>query len=117
MELGEYIATTLTQIISGVSTAMDTLENAEVGDRKRAFINPASEDSIYAPAQDISFEIAVTLEENGKKGGGAKLSVLGASIGIDGKTEVSNRAINKINFSIPVSLPSVPTRKFQKRVI
>ena len=112
MELKDFIAQTITQIMEGVKEAQKLAE--EIG----GAVNPKGQ--LYltaesAPFQDkettrigdfIHFDVGVEVTEGKEQSGGAKLTI--PSIGgfggdVSGKTE--NRAINRISFRLPVIYP------------
>jgi hypothetical protein len=57
------------------------------------------------PVQSISFDVAVTAAEGSKTQGG--IAVFTGAFGLGGKRESdkSNETLNRIQFSVPLSLP------------
>lgn len=108
MDLSEFVKSSLVQIIRGVSDAIAETQN----DPSRAVINPSLERSTHSNPKEVIFDVAVTVqEENGMKGAGG-IKVFGAEIGIDGGKKLSNTAVSRLTFSIPVAWPSVAQKQF-----
>ena len=108
IQLDEFVAATLTQILSGVFSAQEQIDDTgakinPVGivmtSDRGGFIGTENEKLI---PEWIEFDIAVTASESAKKEGkvGANVAVLGAAI--QGKTDISASSVNRIKFSIPV---------------
>ena len=116
MELQEFVAETLSQIIHGVKSAQQT--SSEVG----AMINPAipniqfmkkSHISTEAKADGIGnmvlfveFDTAVTVTEGDGVNAKAGINVFGSNIGIGIGTKDESSTVSRIKFKVPVVLPS-----------
>lgn len=113
MELKEFVAQSLVQICEGVKQAQREINQPNTlhaGGGAAAKINPElsafpeahagiSVDS--RPLQLVSFDVAVTVQDN--TGGGAGISVLGAQIG--GQLSSSTGSTSRLQFAVPVALP------------
>lgn len=105
MELRDFIAETIAQIMSGVSTAIKSHDVKVLGGIINPF--PASLESKAGGRvpQTIEFDVAVTVEsgEASSKGGGVNIKVVEASLSKD----ISKRTVgeSRVRFSVPVSLP------------
>ncbi len=114
MELKEFVAQTLQQIVEGVKEAQNSV--SQLG----ATINPngafpnqrgdvihiiAGEPSSTRTVQQVEFDIA--LGETGGSSAGGRIGVIFANIGFAGgsKTETGTSAMNRVKFSVPVVLP------------
>ena len=112
MNLQEFIAESLLQIINGVKEAQTG--SADTG----AHINPAGlimpQEKIsapYHPNEDtyssyIEFDVAITVTEGAERKGGIGVAAGIFAIGGQGKTETQSGTISRIKFSVPVMLPS-----------
>ena len=112
MELKDFIAQTISQVMEGVKEAQKLAEKVggAVNPKGQLYLTAES-----APFQDkettrigdfIHFDVAVEVTEGKTESGGAKLSIptLGGFGGeLSGKME--NRLINRVNFRLPVIYP------------
>jgi hypothetical protein len=114
MELKEFVAESLKNIIDGVTDAQEYAKG------KNAIINPNyplsfdkilgfaqyyDEDQFGHYHQIIEFDVAVTTssETESKVGGG--IFVAAASLGAAGKDKQGDSMYSRIKFSIPIELP------------
>jgi hypothetical protein len=107
MELKNFIAKTLLEIIEGVRLA----QSGEDGTNVNASMAGAEfggylvNVGTYGTATRVDFEVQVTAETSG--GAGAKLVVMG--IGAQGGANHTAGSANRISFSVPVRLPDGDT--------
>lgn len=114
MNLEDYIAETLRQIVSGVAKAQEhaAQNGAEVNPhmRSNATVNSAlgmvstNTNGVYA--QLVQFDVALTVKEGaGTKGG---IGVAGGiiNIGSAGHSSNENTSVNHVKFTVPVALPN-----------
>jgi hypothetical protein len=110
MELRDFVAETIKQVIDGVITAQEhakakgahlnpqlsfrTDQGVQMWDRERA-----------QPVQTISFDVAVTAAEGTKTQGGIAVFAGAFGLGSRGQSDSSNQTVNRIQFSVPLSLP------------
>lgn len=101
MELKDFVAETLNEIIDGVMIAQQHAKDEQTG----AIINQPSGGSRARKSQMIEFDIVVTQTDSGKAKAG--IGVFFASVGLGGQTQYDTTAsaMNRIKFSIPVLLP------------
>jgi hypothetical protein len=115
MELKEFVKTVITQLVEGVSEAKKEVAN------KDAFVNPLGEFDAnsdngiigYIRVKErlrsvgiLAFEVGLTstgIEENSGKVG-VFLSIVG--VGTESAKSISNEAVTRIKFSIPIVLPA-----------
>ena len=112
MELKNFVAEALKQIVDGVIIAQ------EYGRTKGARINP-----LHLPVRnaegkshsvtfrsdiphDIEFDVAVTTTTGSGTSGGVGVFVGPVGVGSKGQTTKANESISRIKFTIPVVLPS-----------
>lgn len=103
MELEDFVATSLRQIIKGIQKA----QAEPGGENVNAAFRHAELAGNLMHAQDdgmftrVDFDVAVTAETAGKAGAGVKVW----SVGFDaGASHTQNKA-SRISFSVPVRLP------------
>lgn len=113
MDLQDFISKALLAVIGGVSDAQKRA--SELG----AHVNPGglmrttksiADNSIWDNttnnyARNISFDVAITVEEGTKTD--AKINVLGGmfNLGAGGASENKQLAVSRIQFSVPILLP------------
>lgn len=112
MELKDFVAETLKQIVDGVILAQKDISE------KGACINPsgigkADTGLLYASLQKaktvqlVDFDISLVATEGNEAKGGIGVFVSGFGVGIQGKSDTASSATNKVRFSVPIRLPSV----------
>jgi hypothetical protein len=110
MNLKEFVAETLVQLVDGVIEAQARTKD------KKAIINPTlianSQtgkigvfDTSGAPAQMVSFDVALTAMEGTATKGGIGLVVGPVALGSTGQSKEESSSISRVKFSVPVSLP------------
>ncbi|PHS72712.1 MAG: hypothetical protein COB22_03795 [Cycloclasticus sp.] len=116
MELKEFVKETLTQISEGVQDSLASVRDSG------GYVNPATrastkttDDSHFASMTHgrnvflISFDVAVTVEEESGKDGHAKLKVASVfSAGGGGSKSNKSSSTNHISFKVPLALPVDP---------
>jgi hypothetical protein len=115
MELRDFVAETIKQVIDGVVTAQ------KYATEKGSLVNPPLDfadrgpqmwdRATNQPVQSISFDVAVTAAEGSKTQGG--IAVFTGAFGIGGKrqSDKSNETVNRIQFSVPIALPIAMERR------
>ena len=112
MDLQEFIATTLRQIIDGV------MEAQAYGKPKGAYVNKCNLSTLENPGKvystnfrhevehAIDFDVAVTVAKSSEKGAkaGIKLAVFSANAGGTGSSV--NTTVSRIRFKVGVVLPT-----------
>jgi len=103
MELKDFIAETLSQIIEGVRLAQERVDGTNVNAAMAGaeFGGHLVNVGHFGVATRVDFDVSVTAETKG--GAGAKLSVFG--IGAEGGAGHTAGSANRISFSVPVRLP------------
>lgn len=99
MELQEFISSSLSEILMGVSEAIkNTKENS-------GKINPSSGKSDQFN-QLVKFDIAVTVSGKSGTEGGGGIKVVGLNLGGQMSEQQENRSVSRIQFAIPITPPT-----------
>ena len=117
MELKEFVSETIQSIIEGVKNAQGSAED------NGALINPGGlmrntnnvannalwDNSNNVYAQPISFDVAVTVEE--QAGGKGAIKILGGILNAEagGNSGITSGVANRVQFVVPVMLPAQNT--------
>lgn len=103
MELQDFVAETLSQIIEGVRIAQKREGGSNVNAAMAGAVFGGNIVNVgtYGVATRVDFDVSVSAETKG--GAGAKLTVFG--IGAGGGAEHVAGSANRISFSVPVRLP------------
>jgi len=106
MQLSDFIAASLSEIMSGVSKAAKSHDPSALG----GYICPvrASRRKDYEalPIRDVEFDVAVTVENSGtaSKSGGVNIKVIEADLTSESVKKTVGES--RVKFSIPVSMPA-----------
>lgn len=114
MELGEFVAETLTQIVEGVKEAQARAKDhgARVNPHPTTSAELAVKHGILiasgSAAQLVQFDVALTAKEGtGTKGGiGVVAGVF--ALGSTGQSQAENSSVSRVKFSVPLVLPDLP---------
>lgn len=110
MNLQEFVAQTLKEIIAGVKDAQVTAKSTG------ATINPlmatlSSKDMVLGQALNgvfvhlVDFDVAVTVSEGEEAKGGIGIVTGFLGLGAQSKSESFNSAISRIKFKVPICFP------------
>lgn len=94
-----------------VSIANGVSETQELLKETNTIVNPSIVKDGYIndrgnrKVTDISFDVAVTVKEEGDSEKGAKVNVAMLSLGGGINTKTTNEVVSRISFSIPIALP------------
>ncbi len=105
MNLSEFVKDCLLEISSGINMAIE--ETSKMANKNRTAINPASQNTNHSPPKDITFDIALSVQEENSASGSAGIRIFSVKIGADAKNGVTNQQVSRVTFSIPVAWPSV----------
>ena len=97
MELDVFIEKTLLNVISGIKKAQA---------KEGLHINWEEKIADAYATRMISFDVAVTVDEQKQSGVGAKISVLGNSLSGKLGDKVNQSSVSKIKFEIPLVYPA-----------
>jgi hypothetical protein len=111
VELRDFISNSLIQLIDGILNAQAYAES------KGAKINPTDRfpsdfekmsrtEKEFRLVHVIEFDVAVAVTENKQLAGGIGIVVPELNLGYQGKIDRSKNAISRIQFSIPIILPT-----------
>ena len=113
MDLEDYIAETLRQIVSGVAKSQElTVSHGAVINpkmRSNATVNsalgiiPTSTEGVYA--QLVHFDVALTVKEGTGTKGGIGVATGIVNLGSAGQSSNENMSVNHVKFTVPVALP------------
>ncbi|MEE8294718.1 MAG: hypothetical protein V3R64_03315 [Sphingomonadales bacterium] len=93
MNLEDFVAETLTQVVSGVNKARDS---------HPGYIPSREEFSSGALFKSVDFDVAVMTTDKTDKGGKGEIKVMGVGVG-GGKTSTTEiSSSSRIKFSVPV---------------
>jgi hypothetical protein len=114
MELKEFIAQTLIQIIQGVHTAQSQVP--EYGGKVNPYFWSLHKEADFIgmtgesggreqPVTSVNFDVAIMTGDSSESKGGLGIFVGGFGVGAQNQTTESNAQQNRIRFSVPVLLP------------
>ncbi|MFZ3080730.1 MAG: hypothetical protein WA109_13700 [Bellilinea sp.] len=108
MELKEFVAESIIQLIEGVKLAQVHAEdnNALVAPRGNQ-----KEINFGWKPQNIEFDVAVTTTDTAEGTGGAGIFVAALTLGGKVKGEISNQTLSHIKFTIPIYLQPQATSR------
>ena len=125
MELRHFIKSSLVEISRGILDASEELsdtdaivspENFKVNsDSSQAFGRTHNEKNALDPitgsrvVHKVDFDIAVVVDETDKSNAGVKISVMSIGMSGGGETSTTSGSTSKIQFSVPVVMPSRKT--------
>ena len=111
MELKDFVAETLRQIIDGVSVAQahGTAKGRRVNPQGLTFRTDQGmqmfDGKTGQPAQLIEFDVAVSTAEGTQTKGGVGILVGPVGLGSQGRSDAGRSSSSRIKFSVPVLLP------------
>ena len=107
MDVKDFVADVISQICDGVTEAIHKHDAAgSVGRINPIFKDKSGKVDWAKHVQNIEFDISITedAKTSGKAGGGIKVYFVSANASADKSRETS--MVNRIKFTIPVSLPA-----------
>lgn len=117
MELKEFIKTALIDIVQGVYEAKKNLDEqynygciCPDSGVSRITCKELNDNAIVAKdnqliyQQKIDFDVAVTTENTGTNGSKVGIKVFGLEAGIGKNSDVTNTAMSRIKFHVPIAL-------------
>ena len=112
MELEDFVATSLRQLIKGIEKAQAEPggENINAAFRHAELsgnLMHAHDDGMFTR---VDFDVAVTAETSGKAGGGVKVW----SVGLEGGASHTHNRASRISFSVPVRLPDGDRKRVEE---
>ena len=114
MELREFVAVTLTQIVEGVKEAQTRSKDhgAQVNPSLSTSAELAAKHGILiasgSAAQLVQFDVALTATEGTRTKGGIGVVVGVVALGSTGQSQAENSSVSRVKFSVPLVLPDMP---------
>lgn len=111
IELRDFISNSLIQLIDGILNAQAYAESngAKINPSEKFFSNfekMSRTEKGHQLVNVVEFDVAVAVIENKQLAGGIGIVIPELSLGYQGKIDTSKNAISRIQFSIPVILPT-----------
>jgi hypothetical protein len=103
MELKDFVAKTIAEIVQGVREAQQTV--GPLG----AVVNPRLLHGVES--QSIDFDVQVSTSEGGKMKGGLGVFVGGFGAGAQSQSDSKEASAGRIRFTVKVQLPAHPEQK------
>jgi hypothetical protein len=106
MELADFIAGTLSEIMRGVSKAAKAHDSVALGGSIAPVPDSLRRNYASLPIREVEFDVAITVEKtSGKsKSGGVNIKVIEADL--TSNTLQKTVGESRVKFSVPVCLPS-----------
>jgi hypothetical protein len=114
MQLDDFIASTLTQIVAGIRRAQEgvaqhgAIINPQVEGKSAGDLDP----STMTFRKNVEFDVAVTVAKTTGSGAGLKVAAFGMGGNLEGKSDQHHSAVSRIKFSVlcvfPKQLPREP---------
>lgn len=108
MDIEEFLATSLQQIISGVKRAQEATKESGAKINGRATVAPSRDQKTGMPLQHVEFDLAVTATETKRSGGDVKVGIAMIGAGFGGGSAAENSTVSRIKFTVPLVLPYDP---------
>ena len=110
MELDEFVAKTLEQLIKGIISAQNSVRelstNAEINPSVGSALPPDRlDDDTGTLVQNVSFDVAVTVSHSDKSGAGLQVGAFGVGGKMGGGSKRARSEVSRIKFVVPVVLP------------
>ncbi len=113
MELKEFVAGAIGEIIEGIKTAQSDVEKAGgIVNPGGAFLKNGDTDlgtveigGIRYPVHEFNFDIAVSAADTKNTQGGIGIMVAALALGSKGETQTQNATISRISFTVPIVFP------------
>jgi hypothetical protein len=111
MELREFVAGSILQIIDGVKNAQDLNKtDARISPSALKLGNQVQQSNLYdfgdgMLLSNVEFDVAVTAEKSAGTKGGIGVFVGAVGLGSQGKSDSKDQSVSRIKFSVPISLP------------
>ena len=110
MNLEDFVANSLQQIILGIQRAQASIKAQGVQINPQVEGRPNTDIDVWSGTllRDIEFDVAVTVSESGTSGADLSVGLPWVKAGLRGGSEHLNSAVSRVKFSIPVALPKHP---------
>ena len=107
MNLEQFVAGTLEQIVKGVQTAQKAVDAAGAQVNPQVATAPPGRMDMNSGTliQDIDFDVAVTVAEGEKTSAGLGIGLGLLVVGTRGASDSQNSQVSRIRFKVPLVLP------------
>lgn len=109
MNLSEFVQEVLTEVVAGIRAAQAGEGGAFVvpsGDGGHQYAShPRLSASARLKSTVVDFDIAVTVEDASKGGGGGGIKVFGIGANVQGELSSKDTTVSRIQFAVPILLP------------
>ena len=111
IKLSEFVSEALLELIRGIEKAQqeDFKHGGAVNPKGCHYLNPGSGTIQHKETtrigQDVAFDLEVTVVEGESSKAGAGLFVVWAGLGGQTQSNAQSRAVNRIQFKVPVIFP------------
>lgn len=112
MDLKDFVSQTLSQIIEGVHEAHNIAvqNNAEVNPQITSNHDQMGKQGILwgvkGAVQIVKFDVALTVTEGTGTKGGIGVFAGAINLGSSGESQSSNMSVSRVQFCVPLSMPS-----------
>lgn len=108
MELKDFIAGTLVQIVEGVHDAQKQVVElgGNVNPYYRKEIQGFGTNYTRAEIQSVAFDVAITAQENSASKEGIGVVVAAIALGKRNETSDSSTSVSRVAFTVPLALPT-----------
>lgn len=109
MELKEFVAATLAQIVEGVQLAQSRTKTTSAVVNPQLDSSSGKEGSFHRGTgtfiREIEFDVAVTTMEASGTKGGVGIFVGAIGLGSQGQSDAAKTQLSRIKFAVPLLLP------------
>ena len=114
MQLKDFVAESIKQIVDGVSDAMEhaASKGARINPERQVFnannAGARSDPRNGASIETVEFDVAVTVTEGTQTKGGIGVFTGVVGLGSQGQSEATNSSVTRLKFVVPIALPFTP---------
>jgi hypothetical protein len=123
MDLKDFVAGSLTQIVQGIQKAQaDTAGTGAWIIPAGSVLTPREKSTFLRTAQgegylhDVHFDVAITVSDEQAAKAGAGIKVFGAKLGAEGNVTYQNAAVSRVQFTVPVVWPGQTQPELERRL-
>jgi hypothetical protein len=123
MDLKDFVAGSLTQIVQGIQKAQaDTAGTGAWIIPAGSVLTPREKSTVLRTAQgegylhDVHFDVAITVSDEQAAKAGAGIKVFGAKLGAEGNVTYQNAAVSRVQFTVPVVWPAQTQPELERRL-
>ena len=108
MDLQDFVSSTLVQIIRGIVSARDELDDTGAVVCPLWYTRPDERTPVgskHNAIHDVEFDVAVTVEEDKEGDVGGTLKIPFASVGAKARESSASASVSRVRFTVPVQYP------------